>query len=242
MKKLVLFDIDGTLIYHVGKQVKPKDRFHTAVEEVYGVTVDMDVRKFEGIIDKGLAWNMLRGTGISQREFEEKFPAYVKSMHRYLIEVARFGETYVPIEDAHELVQRLHGRTDAVLGILTGNAESIAKWKLTHTGLSRYFTFGLYGDEADDRVALAKLAFRKAEALLHHRFRPQETAVIGDTVHDIRCGKAIGAATVAVMTGMHNSKSFGGNGTSRALLKKEKPDLLVDTLMDRRVLEMFGIS
>ena len=147
-------------------------------------------------------------------------------------EGSKKGPLFQIIEPARDLVVRLHRRDDIVLGILTGNAERIANWKLDHVGLSRYFTFGLYGDAANSRIELAKGAIEKAKKQLKMKFAPADIIVIGDTVHDIRCGKAIGAVTVAVTTGMHGFWD---------VLKAENPDILVESLADPQVLSLFSM-
>ena len=76
-----------------------------------------------------------------------------------------------------------------------------------------------------------KLVFEKAKRELHITFTATDIILIGDTVHDIRCGKAIGATTIAVTTGMHGDPK---------VLEAEKPDLLVTSLADPRVSSLFS--
>ena len=111
--------------------------------------------------------------------------------------------------------------------------ETIAHWKLEVTGLAKYFTFGIYGDEADSKVELANHAMEKANGFFKQSFIPAEVVVIGDTPFDIECGKAMGAHTVGVATGRHNvtSDQFVNSGAN----------LVVASLMDQALLSFLGL-
>ena len=108
------------------------------------------------------------------------------------------------------------------MALLTGNLERGAEIKLTHYGLWNYFEFGAYADDHSDRNRLGP--FAQARAKEHHgvEFPPERIFVLGDTPHDITCGKVIGAKTVAIATG----------GYSREQLAAHAPDFLFDDLAD----------
>lgn len=232
-KKLILFDIDGTLIYHVGKGMVGLKRFAHALSLVYGTPGDFDPSEYNGMIDRQMAWSIVSAHGVSRKTFLEKFPSYIAGMLEYLKEGAKKEKLYEPISDAITLVKRLQKRSDIALGIITGNAKRIADWKLDHAGIPHEcFLLGLYGEEADDRQALAKLVFEKSKRVFGQAFASVDIVVIGDTVHDVRCGKAIGATTIAVTTGLHGE---------RQQLAAEKPDFLVDSLMEKSVRDFFGV-
>lgn len=226
--KLVLFDIDGTLMFHVGRRSWNEQYAH-GMKVAYGITQAHDFSVYNGSIERHMAWEVVKSHNISREDFFAKFPLYTEAMLEHLNHWAKDGAVFQAIPEAVALVKKLSKDNNIILGILTGNAESIAHWKLAHVGIDSYFSFGLYGEEADNRVDLAKLVFEKAKKELHQDISPEDISVIGDTVHDIRCGKAIGAATIAVTTGMHNDPS---------VLLGEKPDLLVDSLADLRVEEV----
>lgn len=229
---LVLFDIDGTLIAHAGALTPALNRYQMAIKATYGIDAIYDLKKYNGFIERAIAWDLLKDSGISREEFMKKFPMYVEHLRESLIELSHTLPLYVPIPDAVTLAEKLSQKPDVVVGVITGNAKRIAQWKLVYTGLTKYFSFGLYGDEADDRDQLAKLVFEKTKKELHQSFAPKNIVVIGDTIHDIRAGKVIGASTIAVTTGLH---------VSRDVLAAEKPDFLVDTLLDKQILTLFGL-
>lgn len=230
--KLVLFDIDGTIIFHL-KTHRFEDQYEFGFKQVFGIDAPFDLAKFNGTVDRQNSWEIVREYGVSRETFLRKFPEYVKVMHEVLSSRGKKQTLYTPIPDALALIKKLHTQKNIFLGVITGNAQRIAKWKLAHTGLLSYFPFGLYGDEAESRAELAGLVFEKAKKELGIVFEASQIVVVGDTVHDIRCGKAIGAVTVGVTTGRHGHKD---------VLSPEYPDYVVDTLLDARILSLFSLS
>ena len=128
-----------------------------------------------------------------------------------------------------EILERLHPREDRVLGLLTGNLREGARLKLQYFGLWDYFEFGAFADDHHDRNELGAFARARAAEKHGHDFEVARIDVIGDTEHDIACGKVFGARTIAVATGTR----------SREILAQHKPDFLfndfskVDDVMAR---------
>ena len=87
------------------------------------------------------------------------------------------------------------------LGLLTGNIRLGAEIKLRHFGLWEIFQFGGFADDHEDRNHIAAAALERGRRVLGKDLQPQEIVVIGDTPFDVRCGKFIGAKTLAVATG-----------------------------------------
>lgn len=241
--KLVLFDIDGTLIAHVGgiKQVG-FPRFIHAIKDVYGMEITPDLSaNYNGMLDKSITRALMSRIHISEKEFEEKWPKISHALARYAKLQEKGGVIlYQSIADAVILASMLYRRKDVRIGLLTGNVERMAWWKLGHAGILQLFSFGLFGDDVDDRVTLAKTVFEKAEKHFDILFQPCDITVIGDTIYDIRCGKAIGAVTIAVTTGVHTGTK--PSSTYREDLADEKPDFLVDSLLDQKIVNYFGLE
>jgi len=227
--QLVLFDIDGTLIYHAGSYVESEERFKEVIRSVWGVAVDFDFASVRGSIDRAIAWDLVKEKGVTKEEYERKFPDYSQALKQYLTQRAKRERVYFPVPEAKLLVETLSRMEDITLGILTGNVERVAWWKLSYTGYRTYFRFGVFGDEADSRILLAHRIQQKAKDFFRHEFQPRAITVIGDTIYDLRAGRAIGAKTIAVATGGHSALG---------VLAKEKPDLAVETLADNRVLSV----
>ncbi len=235
-KKLALFDIDGTLIRHVKTSgMSGLQRFPLSIKAVYGVDVVVDPENwtYNGMIDRGIAWDLVRKKGVSNEEFVRKLPELGKKFSEFLDQAARTQKLYEPIAEARELVHKVMAADHVDRGVLTGNLEHGGWWKLAHTGFEGYFEFGLFGNEAEDRISLAKMVHARAKKAFGRTYRPTDVVIIGDTVHDIRCAKAIEATVIAVTTGFD---------ADRGKLEQEKPDLLVDSLKDERVAKLLALS
>ena len=236
--KLILFDIDGTLVSQDGASVfemKPEGetKFSYAIRTVFGKSIHVDMTKFNGYVDRSILWYCADTVGIKRSDFERELPRLAVEMHAYMQLLNPSDALYHPIKTARQFVDLVVASKTIAYGILSGNVQSIAEWKLDKAGYGHMFLFGLYGEEADDRIELAKKTVVRANAFFHTVFTPKDISVIGDTVHDVRCGKAIGAHTIAVMTGRHRDPET---------LDAEHPDFLVDSLMDNSVLDYFGLK
>lgn len=230
--KLILFDIDGTLTYHVGPR-RWEDQYAYGIKVAYGLDINEDFGKYNGNVEYQMAWDILRTHGVTEVEFKTHYDRYLHAMYEHLVSWSHKGEVFQAIADAKKMVTLLkESYPDIVRGVLTGNAKKIATWKLEHAGYGESFQFGMYGDDATNRIELAKRVFEATKKELSLDFAPQDIIVIGDTIHDIRCGKAIGAVTIAVTTGMHGDAN---------VLRAEHPDLVVDSLMDPTVLQLLRL-
>lgn len=129
------------------------------------------------------------------------------------------------IKAAADLVRKLYHQKNLFIGLLTGNHKNAAQLKIKTVGLADYFKFGVYGNEADDRNGLARLLSTKAKRFFGLDFLPKNVYIIGDTPHDVVCGKYIKAKTVVVSTGSFTFEE----------LKKAKPDLTVKSLAEKKV-------
>lgn len=233
--KLVLFDIDGTLIRPLvgGKALQ---RFSYAIKKAYGVDVQVDElswgQRYNGKGDWWIISDLVRDHGLSQSSIKWGLDRVGRAFCEYLDRMAQGGKVYEAIEDAQALVDVVVGAPHLTASVLTGNLGASAQWKLTHAGYKVFYTFGVFGHEAQDRKKLAKLVLPKAKKHLGYEVHPNDVVVIGDTVHDIRCARSIGARVIAVTSGWHVDPKG---------LEKEWPDLLVDSLMDERVLDLLGL-
>ena len=214
-KKLLLFDIDGTLLASGGAGVRALTE---AAREFFG-SDDLDGIEIAGRTDSGIAHQLF------SRHARERTPDAIASFFdRYLTHLARLlpltrGEVLPGIVP---LLDTLRERPDCVLALLTGNLVRGAELKLTHYGLWHYFEFGAYADDHHDRNELGPVA--QARALDRHgtAIPPERTFILGDTPHDITCARAIGARAIAIATGRH----------TRAELAGHAPDFLFDDLRD----------
>jgi phosphoglycolate phosphatase-like HAD superfamily hydrolase len=115
-----------------------------------------------------------------------------------------------------------------MLGLLTGNIRLGAEIKLRRYGLWEFFETGGFADDSEDRNHIAAAALEHGRRLLGENLRGGEILVVGDTPHDVRCGKHIGAKVLAVATG----------GAKLDELKNHKPDWAVEDLTRVRAREV----
>jgi phosphoglycolate phosphatase len=234
-KKLVLFDIDGTLLIPV-RPSEAVQRFPYALNKAFGIQVILDYGnwKYNGVVDRGILFDMVQTHGVTKADLIRMLPDIEKYFCEYLNLIIKDGPLYARIDDAHTLVQKLASEKSVIRGLLTGNLGEAARWKLRSVGYQEEdFLFGVYGHQTDDRISLAKVAQKEAKKHLGRYHSHQDIIVIGDTAHDIRCGKAIGAFTIAVTTGVN---------VPLKSLTQEAPDLLVDSLLDEQVLGLLGLT
>jgi phosphoglycolate phosphatase-like HAD superfamily hydrolase len=197
MRRLVLFDIDGTLL-DCGGQSKPL--FAAALEEVFGTTGDLERYDFSGRTDPRIVIDLLTGAGIPEAEVVRRLPDV---RDRYL---GRLDEILSPHEmrlhpGVLDLLESLVPRAEVTLALLTGNWRRGAEIKLSRFDLNRFFAFGAFGCDGIEREELPPVAWERAEQAVGRRFAPEETLIVGDSVRDVACGRAHGIPVLAVATG-----------------------------------------
>jgi phosphoglycolate phosphatase len=214
--RLVLFDIDGTLLR---EGVAPKIAFARALRETYATTGPVGTFRFAGMTDPECVTEIMRLAGVQEEVIHQRRD---ECLRRYIEHL----EAEMPNTDGarlfpgvRELLERLNKLDDVLVGLLTGNVLRGAQLKLRRWNLEPYFRFGAYGDDHEDRAVLAAIALDKARALTGRSFTGAETTVIGDTPKDVACARAIGARAVAVATGQ----------VSRGDLADCSPDALLDS-------------
>lgn len=195
VKKLILWDIDGTLILTGSAGMGALDR---AFQKVHGRKPDLSKLDLSGRTDQWIAAQVLEHNQlpVTPENIHAYLEAYLESLHAEV--TTRTGRILPGIL---HLLDLLHQRSDVAQGLLTGNLHRGARIKLEHYQVWHYFAFGAFGDDSPLRNDLGPHALRRAKEKHAVDFAPERTFVIGDTPHDIECGKAIGAKTIGVATG-----------------------------------------
>jgi phosphoglycolate phosphatase len=199
--RLVLFDVDGTLLTSAGVATHI---FGECLAEVAGRTIPTEGYSMAGKTDPQIVRELLERGGYSPPAIEG---AVSQVLDRYL---ARFGPALAAsprprlFPGVRELLGALAARPAILLGLLTGNVERGAALKLARFGLESHFRLGAYGSDSPRRRELVEVAVGRAHALIGRRFAGRDVVIVGDTPLDIDCGRAAGAMTVAVATGPYS--------------------------------------
>jgi phosphoglycolate phosphatase len=224
-KRLLLFDIDGTLIHSGGAGMEALKR---ALKERFRIEDDLHDIEIAGMTDSGIVTSILN---------KHKIPANAENVTAFLDSYVHFLSDELPRRKGNllpgvlELLKKLKMRKDVVLGLLTGNVSRGAQLKLDHYGVWHFFEFGAFADDHHDRNQLGPFARARAREKHGREFSGSEIDVIGDTPRDIECGKTLGARTIAVATG----------NCSREKLAEHDPDILIDDFSDvDRLIDTLG--
>lgn len=215
MIRLVLFDIDGTLIATGGAGVRA---FGEVARSVFGRADVIGRLSFAGRTDPSIVREFLSGSGlpVSDEAFRRFFDHYVFWLDHHLERLS--GRVLPGVPEALRALGAMPERP--LLGLLTGNIRLGAEIKLRHFGLWDPFVVGAFGDDHEDRNVLAAVARDRGAAWLGRRLEGDEVLVIGDTPLDIACARAIGARCLAVATG----------GVTLEALREHRPTWVVPSL------------
>jgi phosphoglycolate phosphatase len=194
-KRLLLFDIDSTLVNTGGAGFKA---LQLVIEKRYGVQDELDDIEIAGKTDANIAADILKkyGGAATKENVGIFLDEYVDLLARLLPKL--HGHVLPGIA---EILSRMKAKPNRVLALLTGNIARGAKVKLQCYGLWDFFEFGAFADDHHDRNELGAFARARAHEKHGHEFDAAQIDVIGDTGHDIACGKVFGARTIAVATG-----------------------------------------
>lgn len=225
MMKLVLFDIDGTLIRDNGAA---RDAFAEALREIYGHSPELHRFDFSGRTDPEITWMVLEESGLSKEEVEQGLERlWVHYLDGLKARIDRSSVRLMPGIEA--LLEVLSEREDVILALLTGNIEPGARTKLSPFDLNRFFPFGAFGSDSRFRNELPPVALARAREHGHDHLSSEDLVVIGDSIYDVQCAVPHRARSVAVATGV----------TPAEMLRAESPDHFFETLEDtEKVIEV----
>lgn len=214
--KLLLFDIDGTLLTSGGAGERA---LRLGFRDRFGIDDDLSSVEIAGRTDSGIVREMLAAHRLPATP--ENIAAFLDGyLHHLAEEIPRTPGRLLP--GILPLLDALQPRADIVLALLTGNLARGAEIKLRHYGVWHFFEFGAFADDHHDRNQLGPFAQARARAQRGIEFPPERIFVLGDTPHDIACARAIGAKAIAIATGKF----------TRAELAAHAPDFLFDDLAD----------
>jgi len=208
--RLILFDIDGTLLTAGGA---PRRAFRRALVEHFGTDGDEARTDFSGKTDPQIVYELMGAAGFADDHIEERieglFEHYLTGLER---ELAAEDDDHRLHPGVAELVPALADDPRVLLGLVTGNVERGARLKLERFGLWPSFRVGAFGSDARERDRLPAIALERARRLTGRRFAGHETVVVGDTPADVQCARAAGAVAVAVATGRPSREQLSASG------------------------------
>jgi phosphoglycolate phosphatase len=195
--RLILFDIDGTLIDSGGAGVRSLD---LAFKKVFSVEngfhgISMAGKTDSQIIKEGLAKHGLSMDG----NFDAVIEEYLFHLKQEIQNDRKHTKPGI-----YEILELLNPLRDIGLGLLTGNLEQGARIKLDAFNLNKYFPSGAFGSDDEDRNKLLPVAVRRFEELSHEKIAIEESIVIGDTPRDVECAHSYGAICIGVATGPYS--------------------------------------
>lgn len=228
--KVVLFDIDGTLLWTDGAG---RRAVHRAIHEVYGAH-PVEGHEFDGKTDPQIVRELMRLGGLADdtidAHLDRTLTRYVDLLREELARDDHSDKTYPGIAP---LLDALEARGDVLLGLLTGNVRDGALAKLDAVRISHdRFRVGAFGSDHASRPELPAIARGRAEVLLGHAVAGEDVVVIGDTPADMGCGRGIGARAIGVATGRYSVDDLRACKPAAVFSNLSDTDAVVSAILD----------
>jgi len=207
MKKLVLFDIDRTLIKDLRWDYIGWDdtKFSEAVKKVYDVDAKVEIiGNHSGMTDQEKIIAMLKKKGFKEKDIMPKMKQCMKA----LIESFKNLDNpdFIVLNGVKDLLKKLK-KNKVLIGVVTGNIKYIAKGKLKKAGLYKYFKVGGFGNDKIKRADIIKIAIKRARKKFGFKFN-NNAFLVGDTPKDVKAGKDVGIKVIGVATGIWTEKQL----------------------------------
>jgi phosphoglycolate phosphatase len=197
--KLILFDIDGTLIDTGGAGARS---WAWAFERELDVRIDIAEHSTAGMTDPAIGRTTFK-EAMEREPSGEELTRLMAAYQSVLPEFVASSRDYRVLDGVRELLERFT-RAGIALGLTTGGLEAVAHAKLARAGLNHYFRVGGYGSDSEDRVELTRAAVQRGERLLDRALDLREVFVVGDTPLDIAAAEGVGAVSVGVASGRYD--------------------------------------
>lgn len=226
--KLVLFDIDGTLLNPDGAG---STAMMTTLGSFYGVPGEPPGYSMAGKLDRQIVLELLENAGLDPVDGRARLDEYWRL---YLDELVRVIPTrnIRALPGVPELLAALREREDVVVGLLTGNYEAAALAKLQAVGIDPApFQVRVFGHEAERRDELPPVAVERAHQALGQLFRDRDIVIIGDTPSDVTCGQALNVRTIGVATGRYSEQELLAAGADFVFADLSLTQQVVDAIV-----------
>jgi phosphoglycolate phosphatase-like HAD superfamily hydrolase len=216
----ILFDVDSTLISTGGASDRA---WHRAFLELHGVEVNVPDFTGKGVPDPAVGRACFRGA-IGREPTADEMAALMMLRQRYLAEEVETSPGFRVMPGVPELLDRLSGE-GRLIGLVTGNTEPAAHIKLSRPELNRYFAFGGYGSDADERVDVCRKALDRAARVAGEGFDRAGSIAVGDTPLDVEAGHGAGIRVTAVATGEYGLEELRAAGADWVVETLESDEL-----------------
>ena len=218
MYRILLFDIDGTLVSTGGAGAVAWRR---AFEDLYGIPADIGEFTDAGMTDPDVGAKTFAAV-LHREPTPHELAQILQRRLEYLPEAVAESTKYRVLPGVPERLRQL-SRDGHLLGIITGNGDGAAHIKLARGDLNRWFTFGAYAGANVERADIVRQAVQKGEALLGEDVPNTEIFVVGDTPRDIEAAHAAGCTAIAIATGHHDAAALKEAGADHVLSTMEEP-------------------
>jgi phosphoglycolate phosphatase len=226
--RLVLFDIDGTLLSASGASARALE---AALVETLGTAGAVSGFDYSGKTDPQIVRELLQGAGVADAAIAVRLPLVLRRYHARLRDSLR-PEQVRPKPGVGALLGALARTEGVTLGLLTGNLEPCARLKLAPLDANRFFPFGAFGSDHEDRYRLLPVALERARSATGIAFEGGHVVIVGDSVHDVLCGRAYGARAVAVATGKTTPERLAEVGADVVLTDFEDTAAALRAILD----------
>ena len=214
--RLILFDIDGTLLWTDGAG---RRAIHRALLDEMGTAGPIDGYRFDGKTDPQIVRELLTLAGHPDAETDDRITAvcrrYVDLLNAELAKPTQATRLYPGISDLLAALEPYEASGRALVGLLTGNVQDGAALKLRSSGLDpARFAVGAFGSDSHRRADLPAVAAQRAAERTGGRFTGADIVIIGDTPDDVACARPMGARTVGVATGSYSTAQLRAVGAT----------------------------
>jgi len=227
VKKLILFDIDKTLVNEMQREGNP---WRSAFKSVYGVDCPITIPKTNthGMTHKEIAIENMKSKGLNEDEILKKLDLFIETLETVYKKSLENGKI-VLFPRIPELLQKLSEK-EHILGLITGNTKLIAFDKLKKAGIGHFFSIGGFGDDSTSREDLIKLALERTKEKYSFEINEENIFVIGDTPKDISAAEKFNIQTIGVATGIYSKKELSNAGADFALDNLENVEKVLEII------------
>lgn len=230
--RLILFDIDGTLLWTAGAG---RRAIHRALLDEMGTAGPIDGYRFDGKTDPQIVRELLELAGHPEHSSQDRITAVCRRYVDLLtVELAKPNQTtkiYPGIQDLLTALEPYEADDRALVGLLTGNVETGAALKLRSAGLDfGRFAVGAFGSDSHRRSDLPAIAAKRAAERTGRRFTGADIVVVGDTPDDVACARPMNARTVGVATGFYDTAALRAAGATHVFENLEDTQAVLGAL------------